>query len=307
MGSGITPNQTRSVDPFASFNSNVVNRLTNMVTLGYRGLPTIYDLQVTMDSTATDRVIVSDGWCFKDNVLIQISSGTTVKMFGEGADNNYAHSVNLSGLANGYYYIVLYYNYQKARPAPTARIYIIEDTALGAGLTATMYPDNTGDYLLLKVVQVTGAPGAPVVSAVRDDDPNRSGITREYLPSIIGPVDAEPTFDSTIHTGRIIYDIATDTMKYGAAADWKNVGTGTANKVTANITAPGDWNLSGGFYYDDISVAALGIADRFASIVCKNNSTHELVIPWRAGLTSATNCRIWMPVNTVSLGVTIIG
>jgi hypothetical protein len=306
MGSGITPNQTRAVDPFASYNSDVVNRLTNMVTKGYRGLPTIYDLQVTMDSTSTDRVLVSDGWCFKDDVLIHITSGSTVKMFGEGADNNYAHSVNLSGMDNGYYYIVLYYNYVKSRPAPTARIYVIEDTGTNIN---DMYPDNTGDYLLLKVVEVTGAPASPVVASVLDADPTggRTDNIREYLPSIIGPVDSEPTFDTTMHTGRIIFDIDTDTMKYGAAADWKTVGTGTTNKVTENITATHDWFPSGGFYYHDINISGLGIADRFASITCKDNSTHEIVVPWRAGLTTATNCRIWMPVNTVSLGVTIIG
>jgi hypothetical protein len=299
MGIGITPTQERAVDPFASYTSNIVNRLTNMITRGNRGLPTIYDLQVTIDSTSpTDTVVISSGWCFKDDVLIEIQEESTMKILGSSdVSDNYAHNFNYLSASNGYYYIVLYYNYVKSRSAPTARLYCIEATNTG-----TIYPDNTGDYLLLKVVHVVGG----VITGISDYDPGTPANVREYLPIIIGVLPSEPSFDVNSHTGRIIYDIATDTMKYGAAAAWKVVGTGTANKVTANITAPGDWNLSGGFYYDDIDVSALGIGDRFASVTCKNNSTHELVIPWRAGLTTASNCRIWMPVNTVSLGVTII-
>jgi hypothetical protein len=298
MGIGITPTQERSIDPFASYNSNVVNRLTNMVTRGYRGLPTIYDLAVTIDTTSPNNtVVISTGWCLKDDVLLEIQEESTMQILDSGAEPNYAHYFNYLSPANGYYYIVLYYNYVKSRPAPTARLYVIESTN-----TASLYPDNTGDYVLLKVVQVTGGS----IVALYDYDPGRPGIEREFLPTIIGAVRAAPTFDADLHTGRIIYDIAADIMKYGAASAWQSVGTGSTNKVTANISAPGDWNLSGGFYYDDINVTALGIGDRFALIACKNNSTHELIIPWRAGLTTATNCRIWMPVNTVSLGVTII-
>ena len=298
MGIGITPTQERSVDPFASYNSNVVNRLTNMFSRGNRGLFTVYDLAVTLDATAsTTTVNISDGWCLKDDVLLEIQSSSSMQILGSGAEDNYAHYFNYLSPADGYYYIVLYYNYQKSRPAPTARLYCIESTN-----TTSMYPDNTGDYVLLKVVQVTSGS----IVALYDYDPGRSGIEREFLPTILGAVRTVPTFDATLHTGRLAYDIAADVMKYGGAAAWKTVGVGSTNKVTANITAPGDWNASGGYYYDDINISGLGIGDRFAVISCKDNSTHELVIPWRAGLTSASNCRIWMPVNTISLGVTII-
>ena len=104
----------------------------------------------------------------------------------------------------------------------------------------------------------------------------------------------------------MVYDISADALKYGAASAWKNVGVGSTNKVTYNITAPGDWSLVSGIYRNDSSIAALGIGDRFASITVKDNVTNELIIPYRALLTTASNCRIEMPVNTVSVGVTVI-
>jgi hypothetical protein len=308
--SGITPDQERAVDPFASYNSNVVNRLTNMMTRGNRGVVTVYDLQVTIDSTSpTDTVVISGGYCFKDDVLIQVLEDTRMQILGSGAENNYAHNFNPASQADGYYYIVLYYNFQKSRPAPQATLYAVESTNTGA-----IYPDNTGDYVLLKVVEVLNDaivpqdPGTPENDQLLDYDPGPPTNTnvREYMPTLFGAIHTVPVFDATLHTGRMVYDIGGDVLKYGAAAEWKVVGVGTTNKVTYNINAPGDWSLVSGVYRNDNSIAALGIGDRFASITLKDNATHELIIPYRALLTTASNCRIEMPVNTVSVGVTVI-
>ena len=46
MASNI-PEQTRVVDPFASFNSDTVNQLTKMITQGDNGLTTTKGLDVT--------------------------------------------------------------------------------------------------------------------------------------------------------------------------------------------------------------------------------------------------------------------
>ena len=299
--SGIIPSQERAVDPFASYNSNVVNRLTNMFTRGNRGVVTVYDLQVTIDSTSPlDTVVVSSGYCFKDDVLIEVTVDTRIQILGSGAEDNYAHNFNPSGAQPGAYYIVLYYNFQKSRPAPQAILYAVESAN-----TSLLY-SLTGDYVLLKVVNVTGIGLSAVVSSVSDFDSGTPTNVREYLPVLIGAVHTAPPFDTSLHTGRILYDIGADAMKYGAAAAWKNVGVGTTNKVTYNITATGDWSLVSGVYRNDSSIAALAIGDRFASITCKDNVTHEVIIPYRALLTTASNCRIEMPVNTVSVGVTVI-
>jgi hypothetical protein len=299
--SGIIPSQERAVDPFASYNSNVVNRLTNMFTRGNRGIVTVYDLQVTIDSTSpNDTVVVSSGYCFKDDVLIEVTADTRIQILGSGSEDSYAHSFNPSSAASGAYYIVLYYNFQKSRPAPQAIFYAVESTN-----TSALY-SLTGDYVLLKVVNVTGTGLSAVIGSVSDFDSGTPTNVREYMPVLIGAVHTVPTFDPLLHVARIVYDIGADAMRYGAAAEWKNVGVGTTNKVTYNINATGDWSLVSGVYRNDSSIAALGIGDRFASITCKDNATHEVIIPYRALLTTASNCRIEMPVNTVSIGVTVI-
>jgi len=296
--SGIIPAQERAVDPFASYNSNAVNRLTNMMTRGNRGVVTVYDLQVTIDSTSpTDTVVISGGYCFKDDVLIEVTESTRMQILGSGAEDNYAHNFNPASAADGNYYIVLYYNFQKSRPAPQAILYAVESTN-----TSSIYPDNTGDYVLLKVVTISSG----AISSISDVDSGTPANVREYMPVLIGAVHQAPTFNPLTDTGKILYDINADAMKYGAAADWKNVGVGTTNKVTYNITATGDWSLVSGVYRNDTSIAGLGIGDRFASITCKDNATHEVILPYRALLTTASNCRIEMPVNTVSIGVTVI-
>jgi len=295
---GIIPEQERAVDPFASYSSNVVNRLTNMFTRGNRGVVTVYDLQVTIDSTSpTDTVVISSGYCFKDDVLIEVTEDTTMKILGSiDAEDNYAHTFNYLSPATGYYYIVLHYKFEKSRPAPEATLYAIESTN-----TSALY-SLTGDYILLKIVQVT----AGAIAALYDADPGTPANVREYMPVLIGAVDTVPTFDPLLHIARIVFEISTDQMKYGAGSAWRVVGDGTTNKVTYNITATGDWSLVSGVYRNDTDISALGIGDRFASITCKNNATHEVIIPYRALLTTASNCRIEMPVNTVSVGVTVI-
>ena len=70
-----TPEQTRVVDPFASFNSDTVNQLTKMITQGDNGLTTTKGLDVTSDSTSpTTTVVVSTGTAYMDDVLITITS-----------------------------------------------------------------------------------------------------------------------------------------------------------------------------------------------------------------------------------------
>lgn len=295
---GIIPTQERSVDPFASYNSNVVNRLTNMVTRGSRGIITVYDLQVTSDSTSpNDTVVISSGYCFKDDVMIEVQSESTMKILGTGSDTNYAHSFNPASASDGYYYIVLHYNYQKSRPVPQATLYAVESTN-----TSSIYPSNTGDYVLLKVVRVIGG----IIWQLYDYDPGTPANVREYVPVIVGAVGTTPVFDPLIHIGRIIYDVDQDVMRSGGAAAWQTVGSGSTNKYTYSITAPGDWNLVSGVYRNDESIVTLGLSDRFASITCKDNSTQHLMLPYAVALTSPTNCRIQMPVNTVSVDVTVI-
>jgi len=112
---GIYPSQVRTVDPYASYHSNVVNKLTRLVTRNTNCIHSKYAVDVSVDSTSPDHVvIVSAGECFKDDVLIELTA---------------EHSVDIRDSANyapsaicwpGTWYVVLDYVYSKSRPAPQA-------------------------------------------------------------------------------------------------------------------------------------------------------------------------------------------
>ena len=86
------PTQTRAVDPFASYNSDVVNKLTRMVTNGEDLLFSPKGMDVIADSTSpNDYVNVTVGSCFKDDIWIQITAEHQVDF-------------NASSLASGSYF-----------------------------------------------------------------------------------------------------------------------------------------------------------------------------------------------------------
>ena len=80
------PIQTRTIDPYSSYNSNVVNQLTRMITRGKNCLHGIHAIDVVIDSTSTNtEIVVLPGEGFKDDVIIQIGEQNTVDM----SDMNY--------------------------------------------------------------------------------------------------------------------------------------------------------------------------------------------------------------------------
>ena len=78
-----------------------------------------------------------------------------------------------------------------------------------------------------------------------------------------------------------------------------------ASIVRENITAPGDWTLSGIDYYYDIDISSLGglqVTSAYFDGVDKVYPLHEELItipPYKL--------RVWMPINTVSLDAVVIG
>ena len=52
------PNQERVVDPFASYNSNVVNRITEIVTQNTEGMLTVNSMQVELDTTSPNNTVI---------------------------------------------------------------------------------------------------------------------------------------------------------------------------------------------------------------------------------------------------------
>ena len=223
------PSQERTVDPFASFNSDTVNKLTKMVTYDEEGMAKVNDLRVTDANDATSvAVFVSTGITYKDNVLIDITGQGKVDF--NTADHYYDwDSPGLGFNENGYYYIVLNYNYIKSRPAPDASYQIIKPSQRGA------YSPG-GSWIFLASVLISGVGGAGAqIDAIYDYDPTDTSVKRVYAKTYAGTETFLPTHDRTTDQSRVAYEWATDTFWFGYRDRWSKAGAG----VEVNIDTTG--------------------------------------------------------------------
>ena len=218
-----TPTQVRAVDPFASYNSDTVNKLTRIINLGEDCLESAKACDVTLDSTSTSQVVMQPGVAYKDDVWLDFTAQHTVNF----NDPDHYYDFNIMNITTGYYYVVLSYTYQRQRPAPEAEILILTPNQ------RSMY-SHGGDWLLLKVVDVS-AVGPIVIDSVLSYDPdtvaNRRIIATEYAGTEI----ALPTFDSTRDPSRLVYVENENTYYFGLANGWSlpigGGGTGGAGSV----------------------------------------------------------------------------
>ena len=191
MGNPV-PTQTHNVDAYSSFSSNNVNALTRIVSGRKNCILSLSPIDAYIfDSTA---IIVTEGICIKDDVLIEISQ-ISIDM----TDSDFY--VNSSGGVwneDGYYYIVLEYTYVKSKPPPTAAIKIIKPSQR---TNPAVY--NTG-HLLLKVIDTT----SNILIKVLDYDPsipeNRriyAGTTQIVVQLIASDYDIQLTDNTCIVTG----------------------------------------------------------------------------------------------------------
>ena len=220
MASSI-PVQTRAVDPYASYNSNVVNQLTGIVTRGFDGLDIFNALQVVPDTTSSDdHVVVLQGTIYKDEVLIDITEEFRLDF----TDPNHYLSppANPFEVEAGIYYVCLEYAYVKSRPAPQAHIKIllpIQTSAFRAG--------NFPSLFFLKAVEVSCSGGVCQIDGLYDYDPDNEEIVREYIKSYAGPEVFLPTFNQERDQSRIVYLPQTDEFYFGYSDRWGTAG-GTA-------------------------------------------------------------------------------
>jgi hypothetical protein len=205
-----TPSQVRTVDPYASYHSNVVNKLTRMITTGLNCLFGTHSIEVTQASTT--EIDCSAGQCFKDDVLIQTTAILTVDF--EDSDFYIDPS---GGWWNeiGYYYVVLDYEYVQSRPAPVADIKIL--------LPSQTSLFTTDRYLFLKAVEVSWSGSAFQIDDVWDYDPGTPANRRVYAPLFAGE-----------HEARIIYVRSTDRLYWGTSSRWE-----TFNAIRDNIDTIG--------------------------------------------------------------------
>ena len=228
MASSI-PAQTRAVDPFASFNSDTVNKLTRMITNGSDGLTTKDGLDVISDSTSpTTTVIVNTGSVYMDDVLITITDEFSVDF----TDSNNYIAFGSGFDESGWYEILLEYQYVKSRPAPTALIKILKPSQVPSASLGT-------SLLFLKAVYVAGA-GPHYIDTTTtflDYDPNDPTIKREYTDLYFGVETTLPTHDGTTDIGRVVYETSTDAFWFGYSNRWGKISAGV--EVTLNTDTTG--------------------------------------------------------------------
>lgn len=164
------PNQTRTVDAFSSYHSNIVNRLTRIISDGEDVIIGNDSLSVSiMDSTNLN---LSSGFVIKDDVLIEVTSNFNIDL--ESSDLYYDGASPLP--EEGLYYIVLDYTYEKTKPAPEANIVV---------LTPSQTNDITYNrFLFLQSVDIIDSGSGLVIDEIYGYDPNDKNITRNYVSEI---------------------------------------------------------------------------------------------------------------------------
>ena len=216
MASSI-PSQERMVDPFASYNSNVVNKLTEVVTQSSKGLLTINSLQVTQDLVSpNDTIIVGTGYAVKDDVLIKITSEHTVDFTD---DEQWVTPPDIL-FPGGNCYVVLEYQYLKQRPAPQANIKILQP-----GERSLINGDSV--YLLLKVVK-TSVTSPHNITALYDYDPEvgYEDNARPYIKYYASGEVNLPVHNQTTDQGRVVYESERNKFFFGYNDQWGELTSG---------------------------------------------------------------------------------
>jgi len=229
MASSI-PSQTRTVDPFASYNSDTVNKLTRMLTYGEDGLAITRSCDISLDATSATKVNMSTGVVYKDDMWIEITSQHIVDF--DDSDHYYDFDTGFDEV--GYYYIVLSYTFQKQRPAPQAEVLIIKPSQ------RNLYSAG-GDWLFLKAVHVSWNGLEFVTDGTSSFDPDTPANKRLFIRSYAGTEITLPTFTASRDTSRLLYVTSEDDLYIGLANSWSILGT-SASVIEANTTgfAEGD-------------------------------------------------------------------
>lgn len=279
------PTQERIIDPFASYNSNVVNKITEIVTHNNEGMLTVNSLEVEQDSTSPNSVVVvQPGYAIKDNVLINITHSHTVDF--DDTDQYISSPLPVTG---GNYYVVLEYQYLKQRSAPQASIKILQPTERSL-------INGTSVYLLLKVVKRSAVSPHNIVS-LHNYDPEAGYETnqRKYMKYFASGEVNLPSYNQTNDQGRIAYESESDTFYLGYTSSWRKITTSLTGQISS-------WTLdaTSGDYYYDIDTSELGNNAYLSSWF--NNSTGYQVSPSNVQvMDSGDTLRVYFSTNTLTI------
>lgn len=244
------PEQYRAVDPFASYNSNTVNQLTEMRSRAENVLDIPCGLDVVADETSSSVVTVRPGYAFKDDVMIYVSEEQTVDF---SDDDQYITTPTVGDpLVTGYSYIVLEYTFIKSRPAPQANIKIVRP----GERNNYDYGSSSTSLIFLKAVNITSI--SPItVGSVWDYDPSPGyqDNKREYAKRYAGSVTNLPTHAQCRDQGRFAYDAVSDEFWFGYEDRWERLNVAGTFNIDTTAVDVGDL-----CYVDSNGEAAAAIA-----------------------------------------------
>jgi hypothetical protein len=165
MGNPV-PNQLRAVDPYASYDSAEINKITRTVS---GGKDVILDSKpVTFTLYDSTKINALAGNLIKDDVYIELDNSiidfTDVDFYVNSSGGHWSE--------DGYYYVVLDYTYSKSKPAPEASLKIILPSQR---TNPAIF--NTAAHMLLKVVNISSLSGSRAVAGFLDYDPDYPSVT----------------------------------------------------------------------------------------------------------------------------------
>jgi len=193
MGNPV-PSQIRSVDPYASYDSNVVNKLTRIVSNGENILLSPSPIDVSSISATT--VKAEAGKAIMQDVLIEIQDIVV-----DLADIDF-YIDSTGGIWNetGYYLLVLHYEYNKTSPPPESSVKVILPTQ-----KASLYDPTK--HLFLKCLEVNNPGSGNQIDDLLDYDPDDPGINRSDLIVGVNAGNFVSTDKDTTGIGSALYSV----------------------------------------------------------------------------------------------------
>jgi hypothetical protein len=120
------PTQVRAVDPFSSYESDNVSRLTRIVTSGEDKIAQDGQLEPSITAAGVSTVNITQGIAVKDDILIHITEDFDIDLTDPF---NYSDQSLLNYPTVDETYIVLQYQYVKTPQVPEAQVLVLNDIA----------------------------------------------------------------------------------------------------------------------------------------------------------------------------------
>jgi hypothetical protein len=162
------PDQDRSIDAFSDGRfSSSMNKVVKMVTLNDMVL--FPEQTFKMDIDSTSEITIGEGIFIKDNILVHIQESYQLDF----SDNDYYIDSTGDMDEEGYYYIVIKYDYKRQRPGPKASFYIIRDTSLY----------DSSIHIFLGTAKISDSGESYIIENIYTYDPSDETVRRPTIPN----------------------------------------------------------------------------------------------------------------------------